>query len=84
MLLKSLVEDANGPAVSYLGLFLQDDAGLMGKNMSTVAGQLMAKWYDQSELAGPPRRPQSSFTETMPTLEVLTVVDNQLKILSLN
>lgn len=82
MQLKALVEDSRAPSVHYMGLYLQDDAAMMEKNMSNVAGTFMAKWFDQSELAGPSRRPSSSFAEPVPTLEILTVADNQLKILS--
>ena len=75
MQIKALVEHPRAPSVYYLGLYLQDDAVMMERNMSNVPGVFMSKWFDQSE---------SSFTEPIPTLKILTVADNQLKILSGN
>jgi hypothetical protein len=84
MQIKALVEHCRAPSVYYLGLYLQDDAVMMEKNMSNVPGVFMSKWFDQSESARPSRRSSSSFTEHIPTLKILTVADNQLKILSGN
>ena len=84
MQLKALVDDPRALSVYYMGLFMQDDAAMMDKSMSNVAGQFMSKWYDQSDQAGPARRPQSNFLEPMPSLEILTVADSQLKILRSN
>jgi hypothetical protein len=84
MQIKALVEHSRAPSVYYLGLYLQDDAVMMEKNMSNVPGVFMSKWFDQSESARPSRRSSSSFTEHIPTLKILTVADNQLKILSGN
>ena len=85
MQIKALVEHSRAPSVYYLGLYLQDDAVMMERNMSNVPGVFMSKWFDQSESARPSRRSSSSFTEPIPTLKILTVADNQLmKILSGN
>ena len=84
MQIKALVEHSRAPSVYYLGLYLQDDAVMMEKNMSNVPGVFMSKWFDQSESARPSRRSSSSFTEPIPTLKILTVADNHLKILSGN
>ena len=84
MQIKALVEHSRAPSVYYLGLYLQDDAVMMENNMSNVPGVFMSKWFDQSESARPSRRSSSSFTEHIPTLKILTVADNQLKILSGN
>ena len=80
MQIKALVEHSRAPSVYYL----QDDAVMMEKNMSNVPGVFMSKWFDQSESARPSRRSSSSFTEPIPTLKILTVADNHLKILSGN
>ena len=84
MQIKALVEHSRAPSVYYLGLYLQDDAVMKERNMSNVPGVFMSKWFDQSESARPSRRSSSSFTEPIPTLKILTVADNQLKILSGN
>ena len=74
-----LLADPKAPAVHYMGLYLNDDTATMDKNMSNVAGQFMTQWYDNTDDAGPPRRPRSSFGEPIPTLEVLTISDQSCK-----
>ena len=83
MQLKALNDDSRAPSVHYMGIFLQDDVGMMDKHISNVTGTFMAKWYDRSEMAGPSRRPCSNFSEAIPSLEILVATDNQLKILSM-
>ena len=83
MQLKALNEDPKAMSVHYFGVYLQDDAAIMEKNMSTVRAEFLRKWFDHSEQAGPARRPASAFGEPIPALEILTVADNQLKILCL-
>ena len=60
------------PHVSYMGFIHQDDP-LAEKASSQVAGQVLSQWWDSSEEAGPKRRPQATFPDPLPTLEVLTV-----------
>ena len=71
--LKKLVDNASGPCFHYMGLFLNDDSQMMSKSSGTITGLLMSKWWDQAPDAGPKRRPQAAFGETMPNLESLTV-----------
>ena len=64
--------------MSYIGLFLEDDAALAKKLEMSTAGKLMSDWWDSSSAAGPKRRPQTSFAQPIPSLEVLTVGDDQV------
>ncbi|CAL1131034.1 unnamed protein product [Cladocopium goreaui] len=79
--LKKLVDNASGPCFHYMGLFLNDDSQMMSKSSGTITGLLMSKWWDQAPDAGPKRRPQAAFGETMPNLESLTVANGVVKIL---
>ncbi|CAK9101478.1 unnamed protein product, partial [Durusdinium trenchii] len=53
--LSVLVDGNPGPSFHYMGLFLEDDAKVMTKNSSTIAGMLMTQWWDESGEAGPKR-----------------------------
>lgn len=64
---------------SFLGLFHSDDHKHMTSNKDTVAGKMMTGWWDTSSDAGPATRPQSRFEEQPPELEVLTLVDGEVK-----
>ena len=44
-----------------------------------VCGRAMQQWWDISEAAGPKARASEPFSEGIPELECLTVVDNELK-----
>ena len=81
MQLESLVQNSGGPNYHYMGLYLNDDAVMMGKASSRVAGLLLSGWWDKSSEAGPTRRPQSNFSEDLPTLEVLSVASGVRKTL---
>ncbi|CAK9083390.1 unnamed protein product [Durusdinium trenchii] len=45
-----------------------------------VCGRAMQQWWDISEAAGPKARASEPFSEGIPELECLTVVDNELKL----
>lgn len=51
----------------------------MTSNKDNVAGKMMTGWWDTSTEAGPATRPQSRFDEPPPDLEVLAVVDGEVK-----
>ncbi|CAK9102257.1 unnamed protein product, partial [Durusdinium trenchii] len=57
--LSVLVDGHPGPSFHYMGLFLEDDAKVMTKNSSNIAGMLMTQWWDESGEAGPKRRPRA-------------------------
>lgn len=65
-----------GPAMHYLGVFLDDDVDMARKLEGSVTGKLMNSWWDTSADAGSQRRPRSSFSEPVPTLAVLSVGDD--------
>lgn len=79
--LSVLVDGNPGPSFHYMGLFLEDDAKVMTKNSSTIAGMLMTQWWDESGEAGPKRRPRSKFEEASPSLQTLTIANGACKIL---
>ena len=63
----------SGPALHYMGIFLEDDSNLARSQESLVAGKLMSGWWDTCQEAGSQRRPRTSFSEPTPTLDVLTI-----------
>ena len=65
-----------GPAVHYLGIFLEDDQTVARALESSVCGKLMSDWWDSSTESGPARRPHSSVSEPTPSLEVLSIGDD--------
>ena len=73
MQLEELTSDGySGPSVTYMGIFLEDDCSMCRSLETNVAGKLMSNWWDHSSEAGARRRP-----EPIPTLEVLTIGDDQ-------
>ena len=66
-----------------MGLYLNDDAGVMSKNQSNLMGTFLTQWWDQSDDAGPKQRPRSMFSEPVPQLEVLTAANGTAKNLNL-
>ena len=84
MELEELTKDTyTGPSVHYMGVFLEDDVAQARTLEGSVAGKLMASWWDTSTAAGDQRRPRSAFSEPIPTLDVLSIVDNKCKNLRL-
>ena len=81
--LKAL-HDPGTPTVAwhYMGIFLPEDANMMNNLVGSIRGEFMSKWWDNSSEAGPKRRPRSSFSESCPTLEVLTITGNEPKTFS--
>ena len=77
------MEKVSGPDWHYMGLYLNDDAGMMSKNQSNLMGNFLTQWWDQSDDAGPKQRPRSDFSETQPQLEVLAVANGTVKKLNL-
>ena len=67
--------------LSFLGVYHEDDQKTLTSCKESVAGKVVSGWWDSSSEAGPPTRPQSTFEEEPPTLEVLSVVGKDLKIL---
>ena len=70
-------ESYSGPQVSYMGIFLEDDATMASKTSSSVAGKLMSQWWDSSTQAGSKRRPRSAFSEPVPALDALSIGEDQ-------
>lgn len=64
-----------GPSLHYLGIYLEEDASMARNHMGAVTGKLMNNWWDTCAEAGSQRRPRSSFSEPLPSLEVLSVGD---------
>ena len=63
----------SGPALHYMGIFLEDDSNMARSLESLVAGKLMSGWWDTCQQAGSQRRPRTSFSEPTPTLDVLII-----------
>ncbi|CAK9013615.1 Uncharacterized protein SCF082_LOCUS12009 [Durusdinium trenchii] len=82
--LGELLGENKSVRMHYMGILLADDVGTMSSLKSSVAGQLMTKWWDQSQEAGPKRRSRTSFSDPVPALEVLTITNNQCKKLRIN
>ena len=65
--------------VRFLSIFHDDDAKYAESCQQLVCGRAMQQWWDISEAAGPKARASEPFSEGIPELECLTVVDNELK-----
>ncbi|CAK9083114.1 unnamed protein product, partial [Durusdinium trenchii] len=66
--------------VRFLSIFHDDDAKYAESCQQLVCGRAMQQWWDISEAAGPKARASEPFSEGIPELECLTVVDNELKL----
>ena len=60
----------------YLGVFLEDDSAMSKTLECSVAGKFLNGWWDSCSDAGSQRRPRNSFSEPIPSLEVLVVGDD--------
>ncbi|CAK9095185.1 unnamed protein product [Durusdinium trenchii] len=63
----------------FLAVYHSDSAAELSAYENSVKGKMMADWWDKSTVAGPKARPQTSFTEALPTLECLSVVDGEIR-----
>lgn len=80
MLLEELGSDSHtGPCVHYMGVFLEESASMARNLEASVAGKLMANWWDSSSTAGSQRRPRSGFADPLPSLDVLLISENKCK-----
>ena len=71
LLLDEAPTDSQAWDVSYMGLY--DDGKLCQQSHDTMVGRLMSQWWDVSTEAGPRARADVSFQEEIPSLDVLTI-----------
>ena len=63
--------------VRFLAIYHDDDAKLAESSQQLICGKAMTQYWDVSEMAGSKTRSSEPFSEPIPELECLAVVDSE-------
>ena len=69
--------------VRCMSMYHESD-NFLGSHKSLLTGRMMDQWWDKCQEAGASARAVEPFAEDVPTLECLTVSENEVKILGLS
>ncbi|CAK9075152.1 unnamed protein product [Durusdinium trenchii] len=65
--------------VRFLSIYHDDDTKHAESCQQLICGRAMQQWWDTSSAAGPKSRAAQTFSEEIPDLDCLIVLDNELK-----
>ena len=63
----------------FTAIYHDDDAKTAESCAQLICGRALSQWWDVSDAAGPKTRVSETFSEPVPTLECITIVDQELK-----